>query len=262
MAVRVVFPENHPRDSTLPEVPAMYTTALLLLFTAGAIPDTSKLPDTKKPATAKEALQPFNVLVGSWKGSGAPEGTKEERAAGAWVETETWTWHFKGDDAWMAVTFDKGKHYTSGELRYTPEKGKDEVRFTLKLTTPSKATATFTGVLKEKVLTLDRTDNAAEDQRLVFSFLHHNRHLIRLETRPAGSAIAYTKQWQVGATKEGVPFAEVAKGPECIVSGGVGTIKVSYMGKEYWVCCTGCRDAFKDEPEKYIKEAAAKAKNP
>ncbi|MCE9563165.1 MAG: YHS domain-containing protein [Planctomycetes bacterium] len=238
----------------------MFTIAFVLLLTTGAdAPDTPKTPATAKPTTPKEALQPFNGLVGSWKGSGAPEGTKEERAAGAWTETTTWSWQFKGNDAWMAIAFDKGKHFTAGELRYTPAKDKEEVRYTLKLTTPTKTTATFTGTLKDKVLTLDRTDSAAEDQRLVFSFLHHNRHLVRLETRPAGTAIAFTKQWQVGATKEGVPFAEVAKGPECIVSGGVGTMKVSYMGKDYWVCCTGCRDAFKDDPEKYIKEAAAAA---
>jgi len=241
----------------------MLITTLTLLIATGAVPDSPKPePEPTKPTTAKEALQPFNVLVGSWKGSGVPEGTKEERAAGAWTEIASWTWHFKGDDAWLGVTFEKSKHFTTGELRYTPEKGKDELRYTLKLTTPSKTTATFTGTLKDKVFTLERTDGAgSEDQKLVFSLLHHNRHLVRLESRPAGSAVAFTKQWQVGATKEGVPFAEVAKGPECIVSGGVGTMKVLYKGKEYWVCCTGCRDAFKDEPEKYIAEAA-KPKKP
>jgi YHS domain-containing protein len=29
---------------------------------------------------------------------------------------------------------------------------------------------------------------------------------------------------------------------------------VTYKGKTYYVCCTGCRDAFKENPEKYIKE--------
>ena len=48
------------------------------------------------------------------------------------------------------------------------------------------------------------------------------------------------------------------KGIECIVSGGKGTIPVSYNGKTYYVCCSGCRDAFKDDPEKFIKEAEKK----
>ena len=92
----------------------------------------------------------------------------------------------------------------------------------------------------------------------MFSLLHHNRHLYRLDTRPAGTAVAFGRKWQVGATKEGVPFADVPKGPECIISGGLGTIKVTHKGTDYYVCCTGCRDEFKDNPEKYIKEYEAK----
>jgi YHS domain-containing protein len=29
---------------------------------------------------------------------------------------------------------------------------------------------------------------------------------------------------------------------------------VTYKGQTYYVCCTGCRDAFNETPEKYIKE--------
>ena len=163
------------------------------------------------------------------------------------------------------VTFTKSKHFHEGsELRHTPEKTRPGSRwFTLTGTATDKSTATFVGGLsdKDKVLTLVRTDGpATEEQRLVFSLLHHNRHLYRFETRPSNTTVAFAKKYQVGATKEGVAFADVAKGPECIVSGGLGTMKVSYNGKEYYVCCSGCRDEFKDDPEKYIKEAEAKAK--
>jgi hypothetical protein len=210
---------------------------------------------------SRDALAPFNVLVGSWRGAGAPEGTKEERAAGAWSETIEWVWQFKGADAWLAVTFEKGKHFVKGELRHTPDK--DAPRFTLSLTTADKALATYVGVLKDKTLALSRVDGpAAEDERLIFSLLHHNRHLYRLETRPAGTTVAYTRKFQVGATKEGVPFADVPKGPECVVSGGLGTIRVGHGGKDYWVCCSGCRDEFKENPEKYVKEFQAKTKKP
>lgn len=215
----------------------------------------------KAAPSAKDALQPFNVLVGSWKGSGAPEGTREQKLAGQWEEKVTWEWKFKGHDAWLALTFEKGKHFTKGELRFTP--AKDEPKYTLALVGTDKTAATFVGGLsdKDKVLTLTRTDGpAAEEQRLVFSLLHHNRHLYRFEARPAGTTVAFTKKYQVGATKEGVAFADVPKGPECIVSGGLGTMKVTYKGKEYYVCCSGCRDEFRENPEKYIKEAEAKAK--
>lgn len=235
---------------------------VLALFVIAADPPATLM-------TPKDALQPFNVLVGSWKGSGAPEGTRDERAAGAWTETIEWVWKFKGADAWLAVTFEKGKHFTKGELHFSPNtdkkngKPETEPRFTLTLTAPDKSTSRYIGTLKEKVLTLDRADGPADEQeRLVISLLHHNRFLYRFESRPAGTTVAFNRKFQVGATKEGVPFADVPKGPECIVSAGLGTIKVIYKGKDYWVCCSGCRDEFKSDPEKYLKEAAARAKKP
>ena len=247
----------------LPEGTGMYTA--VLLCTAAPVahaPARRSYPEIELPRPqTRPAVQHAGRLVAR---AGPPEGTKEERAAGAWSETAEWVWQFKDQDAWLAVTFDKGKHFTRGELRFTPEK--DQVRFTLKLTAPDKSSATFVGTLtdKDKLLTLTRTDGpATEEQRVVFSLLHNNRHLYRFETRPANTTVAFEKKWQVGATKEGVPFADVAKGPECIVSGGLGTIKVSYKGKDYWVCCTGCRDEFKENPEKYIAEyEAKKAKKP
>jgi hypothetical protein len=228
---------------------APLTLAAVLLFAPPAEP--SKTP------SARDALRPFNVLVGSWKATGYPEGTREERAAGMWTETISWVWRFDSDDAWLEVEFEKSKHFTRGELRYSSEKK----NYQLTLTSPDKSKLTFAGTLKDKVLTLNRTGGpAGEEQRLVFSLLHFNRHLYRFETRAAGSPVPFTRHFQVGATKEGVPFANVPKGPECIVSGGLGTSKVSYNGKDYYVCCSGCRDAFKENPEKYIKEAEAKAK--
>jgi hypothetical protein len=207
----------------------------------------------------REGLQPLNVLIGTWKATGYPEGvSKDERAVGIWTEMITWGWAFKDQDAWLTVRFVKGKHFDSGELRFSSEKNGP---FRLTLTTPEKTTQTFSGRLADKTLVFTRTDGPPDqEQRLVFSLLHSNRHLYRFESRPAGSAVAFTKQFQVGATKEGVPFADVPKGPECVVSGGLGTTKVSHMGKDYYVCCSGCRDEFKANPAKYVKEWEARRK--
>ena len=53
--------------------------------------------------------------------------------------------------------------------------------------------------------------------------------------------------------------AEVAGEPECIVTGGKGTMSTVYKGKTYWFCCTGCRDAFLDDPDMIIAQAEQKA---
>ncbi|HVK16280.1 MAG TPA: YHS domain-containing protein [Fimbriiglobus sp.] len=213
------------------------------------------------PQSAKDAFQPLNPLIGAWKGTGYPDGTRTERQKGFWAETLTWEWRFDQSDVRLTAAIDKGKHFTRWDLRYLP--GKKVYQLTA--VTPDRETLLFTGVLgsgkqKEQVLTLERTDSARkEDQRLVVTLLHHNRFLYRWETRPAGAG-AFTRKYQVGATKEGEPFADVPKGPECVVSGGKGTIAVSHKGKTYHVCCSGCRDEFRADPEKYVREYEAKKK--
>ena len=51
-----------------------------------------------------------------------------------------------------------------------------------------------------------------------------------------------------------MPFASGDSRPECIVSGGLGTIPVMYMGQTYYVCCSGCRTEFNADPAKYVRE--------
>jgi YHS domain len=210
------------------------------------------------PARApKDALKGFHNLIGTWKGTGTPTGgTREERDRGFWVETIRWQWQFKGKDAWLSADIEKGKHFTRFELRYQPKS--DD--FSLVATTTDKQTLTYTGTLVNKRLTVDRIDpKTKQTGRLVFSLLHANRHLYTSETRADGLT-AFAKAYQVGATKQGVPFAAGDTKPECVVSGGLGTMTVTYMGKTYYVCCSGCREAFKEEPAKYVKEFEARKK--
>jgi hypothetical protein len=223
-------------------------TALLLLS-----PSLVGAAETK--TTPKQALQAFNDLIGSWRGTGEPNGTREEKRNGFWSETIRWEWKFKGDDAWLSASIDKGKHLAAAELHYLPDKD----AYKLTVTTPAKESLSFEGKLKDKRLTLERSDEKKkEGQRLVFSFLHSNRHLYRYEVKGENQE-SFTQVYQVGATKEGVPFADDGSDkPECVVSGGLGTMTVMYKGKTYYVCCSGCRDAFKEEPEKYIKEYEAR----
>jgi hypothetical protein len=207
--------------------------------------------DKAAPST-KEALQPFNELIGSWKATATPNNKPKE----FWLEKVAWEWQFKGDDAWIKLEFTDSKKFTKGTLRYLP----DKESYRLSLVTPDKKTVDFDGKLEKRVLTLDHTDAATkETQRLVVTMLHETRFLYRYEVKPDGRP-GFTPIYRVGATKEGIPFAAGDTRPECVVSGGLGTIKVTYKGKEYHVCCSGCRDAFNDNPEKFIKEYEAKKK--
>jgi hypothetical protein len=228
---------------------------VLALVVTGVLTAVSTADEPAK-RSPREALHAFNDLIGSWRGTGYPEGTQAEKQKGFWQESIAWSWQFKGDDAWLTTTFEKGKYFTNGELRYLADK--DTFQFVVN--TVDKEKLTFTGKLDDGRLVLSRTDEAKkETQNLIFTFLHANRYLYRYEVRPEGKT-AFTKLYQVGATKEGVEFAGGDGKPECIVSGGLGTIRVSYKGQTYYVCCGGCRDEFNSDPEKYIKEFEAKKK--
>src|SRR5262249_9562186 len=110
--------------------------------------------------------------------------------------------------------------------------------------------------LKEHKLLLERQDEKTkETQRLVLTIVGDNRYLYQLEVRPEGRQTA-RKVYLVGATKQGSPLVKESGeiGPLCVVSYGPPISPVSYKGKTYYVCCGGCRDAFRAEPEKFIKE--------
>lgn len=221
---------------------SLIALSLVLSATLGA--------DEKKPPSI-EALKPFNNLIGKWNASGVPEGTLEDRNKGHWNETIAWEWHFKGDDAWMTVVFEKGKYFVRGELRHVP---KDNT-YQLKVETIDKQSQVYLGTYKDKTLSLDRVDDKSkETHRLVFSLLHSNRIVYRAELKSADKTF-FTKLYRVGATKDGEPIVSTGfNEKECVVSGGTGTSAVMFQGKTYYVCCSGCRDEFNENPAKYVAE--------
>jgi YHS domain-containing protein len=200
------------------------------------------------PPSSREALQALNGLIGSWRGTGIPAGTREEQEKGFWTETISWQWQFKGKESWFKAEFNKSKYFVSGELRWLP----NQQLYQLTLVTKNKHKQIFQGNLTRKVLSLERAVMGGKE-RLVFTLLHADRHLYRLDVQPAGKSF-FTKRYHVGATREGGSFAQGDGKPECIVSGGLGTIAVNYNGQTYYVCCSGCRTEFNENPEKYIKE--------
>jgi YHS domain-containing protein len=49
--------------------------------------------------------------------------------------------------------------------------------------------------------------------------------------------------------------------PRCVVTGGKGTIPIAYKGQTYYVCCSGCKQAFDENPEKILAEYRARLVN-
>ena len=233
------------------------TTALAILTagmigvvtTANAAPD--KKPTPAEAAKSKKALQELQEFIGVWN----LEGT--QKAGGrvtAWKEKVSWGWKFKDGEAWITVTFDdgKGKYFTGGELRYDLDKKK----YVLTLTPAEKGAAkeVYEGDFNRGLLEVKRKDAKSKDvYRIKMSTAAEGARFTMKVERQEGGLGLFTNTFAMNGTKEGRSFAGGAKKPECIVSGGAATMTVTYNGKTYYVCCSGCRDEFNANPEKYTK---------
>jgi YHS domain-containing protein len=232
-----------------------YTTGGLLAAFLLAV--TGPLTGADEPAggrlEAQAALKSYGSLVGSWRGTGQPERGK---AKGAWTEKASWAWKLTKRSAALEVTFTKGKYFRSANLRPGPE----PKSYILVADLADGSSRTFTGKdTGKKALVLTAEGRGEGVRRLTLTPLHDTRLLMKLEAQDPSNQVYYQLA-EVGYTREGISFAAGESGPLCIVTEGRGTIPVSYKGKTYYVCCSGCRDLFKENPEAVLAEAAEREK--
>ena len=206
-----------------------------------------------EPTSAKEALQAFNDYIGGWKGSG----TSEKDRNAIWKESGNWSWRFKGKDAWLVLELKDDKLYKKGEMRYLP----DKELYQLTLTTKADKKVVFEGKFKGKRLKLTHKDKATgqTEELQLYQAGGGLRFIYEYAIKPPNRTL-FSKQYMVAMTREGESFGAAAKKVECVVTGGLGTMAVTYKGQTYYVCCSGCRDAFNENPEKIIKEYLARKK--
>lgn len=197
---------------------------------------------------AKAALAEFNALIGGWRGIGQP---KRNSRIGAWQETAQWVWDFKGKTPAIRYDVEKGKLLKSARVSFSPE----SQQFTLKATLPDDSIREFVGKSEGKKVVLEsKPGDDGFVHRVSITQLNEKRTVVLFERRKAAQSF-YFRIASVGYTRKGTSLAVEGAGiPECIVSGGKGTIKVSHKGKVYWVCCSGCKQAFDDDPEGVIAD--------
>lgn len=222
--------------------------------------DREKKTETKVNASDKEsrtaiqeALAEFNPLVGGWRGVGQPV---RNSSKGSWPETAEWIWEIKKEHVGLRYAIKDGKLLKSALLTWDPQ----EKDFVLMAQLPDQTERTYTGRISGNKLTLQSPADAdGSEHQIVVTQLNEKRTLVLFQIRPQGQQ-EFTRVAEVGYTREGTKLAdEGVGGPECIVTGGKGTMSTVYKGKKYWFCCTGCRDAFLDDPDGIIAQAEEKA---
>ena len=216
--------------------------------------------DVVKPAAdagldaQKGQLAKLQGLVGTWKGVASPIRGSDK---GAWIEKADWAWKFSNKSAALAVQIGDGKYFSTGELR--PGKADGDYVLAAK-SADGKQTFHYEGQLdKDDKLTLVAKD-APEGmpKRISFRFVAEGARLIVLLEGQSAIGEGYSRLAEVGYTRKGSNFGKGSTGPECVVTGGYGSIEVSYKGQKYFVCCTGCRDYFNDNPEEVLADYKAR----
>ncbi|OYW15915.1 MAG: hypothetical protein B7Z55_14565 [Planctomycetales bacterium 12-60-4] len=214
-----------------------------------------------------EHLQPLQVLLGKWSGNA--------RKAAQLHEVQ-WIWDFqsKPTQPALVMTADKSNYIREGRLTYDPASSE----FLFAMTTPEGLTRNLKGTFSQPV-----EDVAGDDKKLQRTFklemqedpaadsgeqwqvalhqLENNRYLVELDRRRGSGP--FQRVDTIHSQREGTSFAlsDSDYGEKtCIISQGLGTISVSYKGRSFWVCCSGCQAAFNDDPEKWIAKWEAKQK--
>jgi YHS domain-containing protein len=210
-------------------------------------------PATRRLAD-QAALRPYGALVGGWRGTGQLERGK---AKGAWAEHADWAWKLTPESAALEAKVEKGKYLKSLVLRPGPAPGTyvaDAV-----LADDTRRTFAGKGEAEKPLVLLADPPGGPGVQRITLTPLHGTRLVVLLEARNPDNKLYY-RLGEVGYTREGIAFAVGESGPICIVTEGRGTMQVSYKGKSYYVCCSGCRDLFNENPEAILAEAAERQK--
>jgi YHS domain-containing protein len=226
------------------------TSAAAAAMILGAALAADEPPTPRREAQA--ALKPYGPLVGSWRGTGQP---RRGQASGSWQESASWAWKLSDDSAALEIGVEKGKYLRSALLR----PGHGQGSYLLDATLADGSKRAFSGkIAPDKPLVLAADGPGEGVRRVTLTIPNENRFLLLLESEP--SAHTFTRLGEVGYTRNGVAFAAGESGPVCIVTEGRGTMQVSYQGKSYYVCCSGCRDLFNKDPAAIIAEAAERQK--
>jgi hypothetical protein len=190
----------------------------------------------------KAGLQQLGEFVGTWAGDARATGPKP-----GWKQTAEWGWKFTDTDAALVLSVTGGKGLTAGTLTFQP---KDKT-YTLKAT-EADGERTYVGKLARGRLVLESKDGG-DVRRLTLSTAAGGARLVQVaELQPKGKG-PFGKQYEVTATKAGESLAGAGSKTECVVTGGVGTRPVTYLGATYYVCCSGCLDEFNADPKKYVE---------
>jgi hypothetical protein len=226
--------------------------------------------DTKPPNIDDviNGLRPLQIVLGKWNGV-------VDRASSS--EVHEWIWDFRSDKQFpsLVLTAPEGNFFNRASITFDPRVNKykmttvDEEEVTRhyegKFTADPEDVPEGDGKTVHRTFKLQLTEIPNPDRntrwQYVFNQQKNNRYLI--EVYRAKGKSDYRRIDTIGTQRDGTSLArsdEDYGDRTCVISQGLGTSQVSFKGKSYWVCCSGCAAAFNDDPETWIARFEEKQK--
>lgn len=234
-------------SQSLPSLIPCFLAFMFLGIGWGAADEVNEQADQQ----VRQALERLNPLIGEWRGTG-----QERRGSnrGAWRQSGAFRWDFSGKTPAIAYLVEDGKLVQSGRMTWT-----ESDRYELQVTTTDNGTRVYRGDWDgAKLILLSAPDAEGVSYRLTLNALNDKRSLVLHEKTGAGGK-SFFRVAEVGYTRAGTRLALPGGGRrECVVTGGTAETAVQYKGETYYVCCTGCRQAFEDDPEGIIEDFKAR----
>lgn len=229
-------------------------------------------PDEQKFDNVLEALKPLQIMLGEWGGT-----TFKKIGGFSSVETLDWVWDLQTDPAQPALVMnaDKSRYYQDARLTYLTDAQKYQLTLKDKAGKERIYEGDFSVPLKQVPgdddpnvmhttykLSLALVEPADEKKhaQIILNQQNNNRYMFEIYDLRGDS---YARIDTINTRRKGTSFAKSDSDygdKTCVISGGLGTSQVTYNGKSYWVCCSGCRKAFDADPEKWIAKHEANKK--
>ncbi|MBT5019243.1 MAG: hypothetical protein HON04_10915 [Planctomicrobium sp.] len=263
-----------PMQSDASPIPSIPSISLSGSSTTNSTTET--IDDPIKKATAAdekrrkllEVMKPVQIMLGSWNGT-----TQKEVGDFKALTTPAWVWDFKTnrEQPAMVMTSEKSPYLKNARLSYLT----DDKKFIMSATDDEGNVREFEGTFSKPVeefqgddqkmhvkyqLQLKQTNGTSPRNtwQVTFNQQENHRYLVELARKSGSNFLRFDT---IATQRAGTSFAKSDLGygeRECIISGGLGTSQVSHNGKSYWVCCSGCKAAFDEDPESWIAEYQAK----
>lgn len=271
----VVASEAEPPSMAPPSIPS-------ISLSGTPAPSTNSVNASPVPATGAgsvttgaesrrvvlKAMDPLQIMLGSWRGT-----TQKPVGDFKGLDEPNWVWDFKTDrdHPSMVMKSESGHYFREARLTYVPERD----LYQLSAIDSQGKSREFEGAFEQPVerfqgdddrmhlkykLTLEQTNGESprDTWQVVFNQQENNRYLMELGRQQSGR---FQRFDTVATQRQGTSFAKRDDDygeKTCLISGGLGTMQVSYKGKNYWVCCTGCKAAFDEDPQTWVAEFEAR----